>query len=394
MKLKRTTYLFIIPAVFSLISCMPKNVDSPKTQGPVVPSQTETYTPGTKSLLGTVDGGGGRVVVCKDKVQVLDLYEAQKVLNLTLIENKGTTQKQWSAFTKRYANSLQENIDDGIDYSKVKTISDLEQLIGTAGHRVVEKATPKGETLRALFDFEAEFTARASYVEDLKLRKIDDSHETFEVPQNCSIEQIINYRPDDTILIQKHLWEKLDEQNRAALMAHEYVYREYRVMGATTSVQTRKIIGQLFSNETNTEPDFDSGGIKCTDSNRKVYGNISVFPAARGRDESTISFSNYPDQLLIAPTAANFSAFMLFKHIESLKSCLAGSNEDSVKIEDRSDSKLEVTTSYFHDTFNLKYSITCPAHAPKGATEFRVILENAKSKEQLSYKCWSFDSIE
>lgn len=74
---------------------------------------------------------------------------------------------------------------------------------------------------------------------------IDDSHEVIK-QSGCEPVQIAVYY-ESTILIDKKLWDQLDNLSKAAVWMHELIYQTERESGRTNSISTRILVGQMFS---------------------------------------------------------------------------------------------------------------------------------------------------
>ncbi|MFL5814224.1 MAG: hypothetical protein ACJ763_11655 [Bdellovibrionia bacterium] len=72
------------------------------------------------------------------------------------------------------------------------------------------------------------------------------------LPEGCKIRQIVIQSPQPEaekkrFLVNKALWEMLDEENRAALVLHETIYREALSLRQTNSINTRLLNGTITS---------------------------------------------------------------------------------------------------------------------------------------------------
>jgi hypothetical protein len=170
------------------------------------------------------EGGGGRAVVCRDKVagtivkaELLDLFEAREIFGLTLTPGKATFQEQaqWLATKTKAADY---NYYFPVDYYKLFFL-DKVRFIG----------------------------------KDLELTPVNDSFEPL-VPKYCGIEQVVNYHQSDIILVNKEIWDAFSPQNQIALAMHELAYKRDRDWGLLeSSYFIRRFVGLMFS-ETKLEP--------------------------------------------------------------------------------------------------------------------------------------------
>jgi hypothetical protein len=168
------------------------------------------------ALVGGVDGGGGKSVVCRDankaitSAQSLDLYEGKVMWGLNITDSTVPMDTQiqnalklipgsFGALVSYYVTSVEKNM----------------------------KVTPAGTVLK----------------------DIDDSFDVL-FPSGCSAEQLANYFNDNLILISGDIWPALGETDRAALILHEAVYAANRLVGATDSRQSRHIVSTIFDPST------------------------------------------------------------------------------------------------------------------------------------------------
>jgi hypothetical protein len=146
---------------------------------------------------GTVTGNGGDVVVCGDKVQMLDVYEAEQLRGNKL----------------------------DLGGPKLSRTQKIELAV-----RRIHKVDPS--RARTLLNASGRFLKEVKFVADVSLRDIDDSNDAF-VPKGCKREQIaiqnIRVLDDDPFyIIDKNLWDKLDEDNKVVLILHEMIFRASR----------------------------------------------------------------------------------------------------------------------------------------------------------------------
>ena len=176
-----------------------------------------------KAGVGT--SGGGHVVVCTSRgadalgyVTLLDLYEAQRVLNLTLRA------------------------------SRVSLEAELELLAGQL--QIVFgniNGMPRPLTADSLEEW---WESRVQYIPGLRAQT-SDFGEVPPLPKGCALEQIAIYDDKhDVLQVNMHLWDSLDDFNKAALIAHEIIYRERRINDRESSSQvSRFLVGRIFSTE-------------------------------------------------------------------------------------------------------------------------------------------------
>lgn len=167
---------------------------------------------------------GGDVVVCRNaasritSVKMLDLVEAE-ILPRGLVLELGPS--HWSA-------------EDKVIYA-------LERL------KILdpERTSNYLEELGLFFE-------SAVFLPNIELADIPDSHHIV-IPANCTLKQIaiqisnIDLPEPARIIIDRDLWDHLDNDNRAALMLHEIVYKEAISLGHKTSFRTRYLNGFICS---------------------------------------------------------------------------------------------------------------------------------------------------
>ena len=111
------------------------------------------------------------------------------------------------------------------------------------------------------------------------LEFVDDSlYRLRPAPSRCkqgvlNYEQVVNFKNDGMILVQKDVFKSLPEVSKAALVVHEAVYlhrREY--LGDQTSVNTRRIVGLLFS-----QLDINEQAIEISKLSRNDHPKERVF---------------------------------------------------------------------------------------------------------------------
>lgn len=189
--------------------------DLGKISGESVPNGFPKLKPESNSV-GGVDGGGGKSVVCRNEqgtivsAELLDLYEGAKMYGLNI-------QKSNAHYV--------EQIETALTVIPISSRGMTEIY----AHIVRDKMTllPLGTDIAP----------------------INDSLEII-LPRNCQVEQLARFYSDDKILVNGEIWQNLDETSRAALILHEAVYANNRLMGATDSRRSRHIVASLFDPST------------------------------------------------------------------------------------------------------------------------------------------------
>lgn len=176
---------------------------------------------GQHAWAGVVHGGGGVAVVCRDQqnkiksAELLDLFEA-RARGLKLIPDNSLA-SNYGRFMRRW-----------IEFNGGTPAQESETLIYNRLNDILMKAfiTSPGQKL----PFTGDFT-------------------TGPIPKDCSFEQLAVFRDEVILLfIDREIWNALDQQSRAALLAHEIVYRNDRaVYGYSDSNKARKLVGRFFS---------------------------------------------------------------------------------------------------------------------------------------------------
>lgn len=175
----------------------------------------------TLASAGAVNGGGGIAVVCRDlsgqilKAELLDLYEAKR-RGLVLMPACKMLDC-YNLFMERW-----------IRYNG---------------------ATPMDEPDEVVQKYIDAMLARTYFTKPGEMLPRTSDYTTEPPPQGCSYEQAA-YFDDKTVKtsVQTEIWEHLDDQNRMALLAHELIFYNYRLLYKhRTSDVARILTGQFFS---------------------------------------------------------------------------------------------------------------------------------------------------
>jgi hypothetical protein len=176
-----------------------------------------------KAGVGT--SGGGHVVVCTGRsadslgyVTLLDLYEAQRVLNLTLRASRDSLE------------------------SELQLLASQLQIVFGNINGITAPLTADG-----LLEW---WESRVQYIPGLRTHT-SDFGEVPTLPVGCALEQIAVYDDKhDVLQVNMGLWDSLDDFNKAALIAHEIIYRERRINDRESSSQvSRFLVGRIFSTQ-------------------------------------------------------------------------------------------------------------------------------------------------
>jgi len=174
-------------------------------------------------IAGQGTGNGGDAVVCtKDdgskSFELLDLYEMREMHGLDLITDTSLAtaeEKSIHQLNKIYDWSLYENMS-----IRVKS-----------------------------------FMSRIKFV-NRELIDIPDSYHTY-LPANCSIQQLAINHLNGIIEINKSLWDKLDVDNKGALILHELLYEDMLLTGFENSIGARFINAHLHASSSKVLGDSD-----------------------------------------------------------------------------------------------------------------------------------------
>ena len=168
---------------------------------------------------GGLSDGGGKGVLCNDRLSTLDLFEARQ-RGLPILRGEGNFEEDLVRFgTEVFKHFNRENLG--------KNGKPAGEMVREVLHKTVIsrfRAIPAGERLPSTSDATLP-----------------------QLPSGCSVVQIATYRGDGTILLDVEYWRKLDSVERAALVVHEYIYHRARTSGSTTSDETRLVLGLIFS---------------------------------------------------------------------------------------------------------------------------------------------------
>lgn len=229
-------------------------------------------------------GNGGDVIVCRtskgdiESIEMLDLYEARELHGLALDPSLSAE------------NTLEQNLFSLID-----------------GIRWVG-APVRAHSYKKLADA---FFAEAEISHFGGLPDIPD-HGDISLPENCSLEQVAIqelypidrsqkrgcddfFKEKPRYKIEKSLWDKMDTVNRAALIMHEIIYRDFLIGNAyfgretKNSSSARYLVGIIFTFKKR----WDLAGNEFRDWLKKNLFFIQEFQGHALLSNSTNKF--YPD---------------------------------------------------------------------------------------------------
>ncbi len=186
-------------------------------------------------LQGAVDGGGGKAVVCKQNgampiVQLLDLWEAK-----TLYDYQPT----------KLASTIEESVQ--------KSFLALKNSFPftTRMQRGSQSCENQDCLVLILQETAKKFFSNSSDLRRLRGVELTLTNDSYELakPEGCEIQQVVNYRPNGTILVDQDLFEQLSDIDKVALISHEAYYAFLREQSSqeSNSIRTRRAIGYVMS---------------------------------------------------------------------------------------------------------------------------------------------------
>jgi len=234
------------------------------------------------------EGGGGRGIVCKNtddsiaSVELLDFFEGRNLERYLMPEKVGN-----------YNDIIQQEFVQKIEFRGY-----LEYLS--------TKWLPKiKDGLRLL-------------PPGIRLEKVEDSGEIFNLPLNCSIEQLANFQGISRIFVVGDYWDKMSETSKAGLVLHELLWFIERSAGSKKSSRVRRTVARYFaSNYTFAKFDFLGPKIGSFDlmpgdflckslvGKRKMG---SVLFIRKRNNEHILTFSRLNGAILHQPHVANLNS--------------------------------------------------------------------------------------
>ncbi len=216
---KLFNYICIVLIAITFVACgktVTNNVPGPATSTSQAPTAQAASG-------GVINGGGGKGVRCikdgKTTVEVLDLYEAKSLYNLSLIDfgsaEEPAKDKLATLLARHFWNPYTIEMDKFAAALKKKYIQEFLDHI-----RFIDSGK--------------------------KLRLTNDSYEPT-LESGCETVQIATYYDESVLLVDKELWAQMDWTNKMGLLAHEALYFFVRQDGSTNSMGTRKLVGLMFS---------------------------------------------------------------------------------------------------------------------------------------------------
>ena len=171
------------------------------------------------AFAGNEVGNGGNVVNCKDKLQMLDLYEAKTLRGVELDSELGAGSDPYQIARDRLT------LLDKFDAKSVKVY--------------------RANLARLQKDISLE--------NDIQLVPIDDSGHAF-VPKDpeCKVTQLAALRKkplpgEKRLLVNNSLFKKMVPVQQAALLLHEAIYERLALLGEKDSSKARYLVSYLMS---------------------------------------------------------------------------------------------------------------------------------------------------
>ncbi len=228
-------------------------------------------------IQGVGSSGGGKAVVCRnpktlqvESAKLLDLYEATHKFGLQLRPPQSSMENELFEFLTNYNRSTQDHPAPVTDY-------DVDHITQT----VPVFQFKKGE-----------------------LADVADVGSTVSLPTGCQLEQLAVYNDDtNKLFVDEEIWDSLDSMNRAALIAHELIYRQQRVEGGQkTSELARRLVGLLFSTTpTPSRQDLNLDNYPTCSASDVTLGRITRFFVDTENGSSKIYFDRIGGLLTIIP---------------------------------------------------------------------------------------------
>ncbi len=350
-------------ALTVFVNCSANQQSSNPTLSTLTTGSPASSTHLPNPLRGTVDSGGGRAIVCHDPqggrvVRDLDLYESKKTSTLTPAPPQGALSDEWNYFAHRFADRF-----------------------GDAGLRA--------STLTRLLQLKDQFLKQATFVseKDALLRPIDDSKEVITVP-GCKVVQLANWQDDDSILVQKELWDALSPRDQAGLIAHEFVYSAYRVLGHRDSVYPRRLVGLLFSSLPLGKMDVPISDYTCMraldpENVFDVTERIDLNLPAKGTAGQLI-LQSYPSQILLQALNLEIAPSEISNALEACR----GNDSQDIQLEDPL--KLMARTRYFKDQLDVNFQVACGSKRQASGSagpELKITLKSHRVGKESVYTC-------
>lgn len=191
------------------------------------------------SLAGTMNGGGGKGLVCNNPdnnsytVEILDFWEAQVLYNRKIKFSDEPLELQVMAGLERLQNLTAVNLPYGPqDNDPVFRETEFRRTLLKNARELLDPGAPRVKRLR-----------------DVNLTLTPDSFEEV-TPAKCTVTQLVTYKDHVGILWDADRIDKLTATSKAGLILHEALYAYLRSYGyEPDSVRVRRAIGYIFSED-------------------------------------------------------------------------------------------------------------------------------------------------
>ncbi len=203
------------------------------------------------SLRGGVSDGGGSAVVCRDQNQniksaeLLDLWEARVLLGRKVVVPTDPSLNEF-----QIAAMIAKNIDLGGAGVELTALGGLVQLPHRGGRwenytKFLEQTVPSNFVSKGV----QTFPSIVRYLPGGTVLKPVQDYKSPVLPKDCQIEQLAVFQDQyNRLLVMEEIWQKLDRENRAALIVHESLYESLRTnRREQTSDLTRLTVGLAFT---------------------------------------------------------------------------------------------------------------------------------------------------
>lgn len=176
---------------------------------------------------GTVGGGGGRAVVCRDSKKQIK------------------TAEMWDLYEGRVLYGWKPNHDNR-DFR----IQYREAIHNIAEGRNMKFPVVPGTSLppdvATSWVEAADYTFKSFHFIEAGLTLVNDSHELIKPDDGCLSEQVAD-NVDYDLPVDRRIWDKFDNSSKAALVVHETIYAMARLTGEKTSIRSRRLVALAFS---------------------------------------------------------------------------------------------------------------------------------------------------
>jgi hypothetical protein len=146
-----------------------------------------------------------------------------------------------------------------LDFYEGRVLKGIQTELGEASWSIERKIAYALERMKRVSPARAEryakdaatFFEETLFLDDATLEDIPDTGNIV-IPRNCKVQQIANQSPplypeDKRYVIDRHLWNALDNNGRAGLILHEVIYREALELKHDNSVSVRFLNANLSS---------------------------------------------------------------------------------------------------------------------------------------------------